>query len=490
MKLSSFRYLSIFGLACFLLINPIEIKGQISGNNLAEFQFGNLPDVEPNNLSSLYNQLNLSYRYKNVFFKSRIESFYPSVGENKSYTSLNQYSIQYSENGIKIQAGSMYQTIGRGLLLRNYEQTSAIWEDRAYRVRYGFYKDMRGFAASYTNENFKIKLLRGRVLAVDLPPTLKESERRQDLVEGGELNYTLQNQTIGIAFLRHTNGSTSRNYMTTYFDGSYKSIAYYGEFAFSSKDSRAYYAGLNSYVGSLGFSLEYKNYKNFLIGAGISDPPTLVKEHSSRLLNRSTHVPILSNETGYQTEINYSFTNNSQLSFNHSVAKNQISSELSYLFKEYYLDYEVYPGNNWYALLFIDYSEDPFKAENQRYTSGLSIERQINSYTAGINIEFQKVKLDLGDEKTFTNMYSAVSLNKGSLFGISLILELSDNPLLIENDINWLVYPGITISYKPINSTSILLFAGKRRGGPACNSGVCYEILDFQGVELRLSTNF
>jgi hypothetical protein len=34
------------------------------------------------------------------------------------------------------------------------------------------------------------------------------------------------------------------------------------------------------------------------------------------------------------------------------------------------------------------------------------------------------------------------------------------------------------------------MFTGRRRGGPACNAGVCYEVLDFYGVEFRFTTRF
>jgi hypothetical protein len=35
-----------------------------------------------------------------------------------------------------------------------------------------------------------------------------------------------------------------------------------------------------------------------------------------------------------------------------------------------------------------------------------------------------------------------------------------------------------------------LLFAGERRGGTACTSGTCYEVLAFRGAELRVLTRF
>ena len=484
-------FLIIIGFALFLL-KPETVQAQLAGTNLSEFQLGNLPGEEPKSLSSLYNQLNLTYRQKNLLVKTKIEGFYPSVGDNRSYTSLSQYSIQYADKGLKIQAGTLYQTIGRGLLLRSYEQPSAIWESRGYRVRYGFHKDLQGVAASYTNNKLKIKLLRGRVLAVDLPPTLSQIERRPDLVEGGEFNYTLKDQTLGIAYIRHTNGDNTGHFLTAYADGFYKSVSYYGEFAFGADEARAAYGGLSYSNSSLGLSLEYKDYNNFLIGAGINDPPTLVKEHSSRLLNRSTHVPLLRNESGYQIELSYAFKNSSQLTLNHSLAQNKFSPELEFIFHEYYIDYTKYFGESIYSKIFVDFAIDPFTGEKQRYTGGFIIEKEFSEYTGGLDLEVQAVQRDFGIIENFQNLYAGLSLNKGSKFGASVLIEASNDSFLKESDdeANWQFYPGIILNYKPVQSTIISLFAGKRRGGPACNSGVCYDVLDFQGIELRLSTTF
>ncbi|HZM28200.1 MAG TPA: hypothetical protein VFB89_12700, partial [Gemmatimonadales bacterium] len=34
------------------------------------------------------------------------------------------------------------------------------------------------------------------------------------------------------------------------------------------------------------------------------------------------------------------------------------------------------------------------------------------------------------------------------------------------------------------------LFLGKRRGGLACTAGTCYQVLPFEGAELRLVSRF
>ena len=75
-------------------------------------------------------------------------------------------------------------------------------------------------------------------------------------------------------------------------------------------------------------------------------------------------------------------------------------------------------------------------------------------------------------------------------FGLDLVFEMSSDPFQLEEEKSWITYPGIIINYMPVHSTKVSLFAGKRRGGPACNSGVCYDVLDFEGIELRISTTF
>ena len=51
---------------------------------------------------------------------------------------------------------------------------------------------------------------------------------------------------------------------------------------------------------------------------------------------------------------------------------------------------------------------------------------------------------------------------------------------------NWF---GYSVGYQYSNSHFISLFYGKRRGGTACTAGICYEVLPFEGFELRLSSN-
>ena len=46
------------------------------------------------------------------------------------------------------------------------------------------------------------------------------------------------------------------------------------------------------------------------------------------------------------------------------------------------------------------------------------------------------------------------------------------------------------IGWHPTPQMDLQLFFGKRRGGTACDHGFCIEVLDFEGMELRLETRW
>ncbi len=470
---------------------------------MAEFQLGNIPGLKPMDQSSLFDQLNLSYRLKSLSLKTRIEQYYPSFGDNNSYTSLSQYKVEYKTKNLDLSVGHIYTMLGRGLLIRTYEIPGSIWETRGYRVRYGFYKDMKGIELKYRIKKFELKAIRGRVLDVTLPPTIeKDVDRRPDLVEGGELRYNFKNQKVGFTFMRQTNTLASTGYASVYFDGNIlKNVSIYGEFArrldSTSLLSLPGNAGFGAYTSltyahnRLGISLELKDYQNMSIGTGISDPPTLVKEQSYRLLNRSTHVPELTNESGYQLEIYYRFQNNSMLTLNHALAKNKISAEKSPVFREYFAEYRFSAGEKLSGQAFADYSKAPFVNENNRYAGGFLLELSHNSgFNSSLETELQYVERTTAKTVTFLNAYLAYTLSMTSKYSASLVYEYTSDPVHVENNKNYNYYPAVSISYRPDSHNQIALFYGKRRGGLACTSGVCYDVLDFEGLEIRLLTRF
>jgi hypothetical protein len=70
----------------------------------------------------------------------------------------------------------------------------------------------------------------------------------------------------------------------------------------------------------------------------------------------------------------------------------------------------------------------------------------------------------------------------------NILYEYSNDPFLTERtSARWL---GVGLRHKLTRKNSLQVFDGNRRGGPACQAGVCYEVLDFSGVEIRFTSRF
>ncbi len=493
-------------ISLILFVPAMQLFGQLTGNNLLEYQLGNLPDNEPAALSTHYDQLNLGYRYKGLKASLRYEHFF-SQNEESSYYQPTQFQVQYRKEKLELKVGNFNETLGNGLLVRGYEIAGSVFEEEAYRTRYGFYRDVLGFSAKYSGDIWYFQALRGKSLINTLPPTLPSEERRIDLVEGVETGITLYAQTLGMILMRNSNPFDTDLFYSLLFSGSVFSLFSYNfEFAhdissplplvgLDENSKYGIYGSLSFNLGSFGLSFEYKNYHNMLIGSGISDPPTAVREHKYKVLNRSTHVPLLDDESGIQLEGYYTFANNQHLVFNYTRAFNELYRD--YRFNEVFLEYSFYAGNKNNVTLFADYSSDEFESEDSRYAAGAVWDYAITGpWSAQLHVEYQYIEREIVELSTMHNGVFILGVSRSPLLSLSMVWEISSDPYMTDRpgtpdiETGFRHWPGVEASYK-INPTNTLsLFAGKRRGGPACTSGICYEVLDFEGIEIRLRTKF
>jgi hypothetical protein len=99
--------------------------------------------------------------------------------------------------------------------------------------------------------------------------------------------------------------------------------------------------------------------------------------------------------------------------------------------------------------------------------------------------------------ETFNNTYIAATLSRAPRFSLALAMDRSTDPAetddpetfqVTETDAKyWFSFAG---SYQ-INMSNVLsLFYGSRRGGLTCLSGTCYEVLPFEGLEIRWTAHF
>ncbi|MFC2081038.1 hypothetical protein ACFLR8_02390, partial [Bacteroidota bacterium] len=263
----------------------------------------------------------------------------------------------------------------------------------------------------------------------------------------------------------------------------------------SPESSRALYASLMYSGWKFGGSLEWKDYRNFLFGTGFNDPPTLVKEHSYKVLNRSTHVPQLNHETGFQAELYYRSESGHMLTLNSSRARNE--SFRIYIFEEYFAELYSPIGESASIKWFLDFARDPFKDESHRYAGGGIFETPVfGKWNTLTELEYQYIERTGFLPGAVHNGVLIAGLSRGTRMSFSFTWELStdpfqtDDPATLEIERGNRHWIGVDAKYKISKHHTLAVFAGQRRGGPSCTSGICYEVLDFTGMELRLTSKF
>ncbi len=495
--------------AAFLIVLTTSTLSQAQwyGSNTFEFQLGNLPYEQDTDYSSSYNQTNLYYDSGNFSLYGKLEQFYTPI-EERNFFDLTQRRVQFQDDQFRVRVGNFYETLGRGLLLRSYDIPGSVFEDEFERTRYAFFRDLEGVAIDYTAERFEIKAVRAQPLFNPLPPNFKpDSLRRPDLVEALQANiYVTDDLNVGAILMRtNSNISDFQDYGSLLVDYNLNpNVQLFSEYAFeldnafsfdSDVDAFGLYAGSNFYYGGFGGSLEYKNYSNLRLGSGYNDPPSLIREHTYPVLNRSTHVLDTAGETGFQSEVYYNFEDGHNITFNWSRAVNDGFARFE--FNEFFIEGLYQVSDNLSVKSFFDYAQDDLKGEEDRLSIGLITENIFqNDLGVVLDLQYQQFTRSFDPDNT-ANVYAAFSLSFSSEFIISGIVEASTDPQLTDNPRTFTTFEedtrfwvGGNALYKANENNTFEIFAGKRRGGPACTSGICYEILDFEGIELRLTTRF
>lgn len=468
-----------------MLVNAQHVLAQLSGQNITEFQYGRIP-ADSSSFTSLYDRLVLDYDMDKFKAGVTLEQYW-SPYDQRNYIRPNQVRLQYKSAHWDVRLGNFYETLGRGTLMRTYQVPGAILEALSYRSRNYFHRDFVGAFVKYQADNWSLKALAGQPLNNVFPPGEDFDNRRPDslAVVGGDYQFKshkfeynalyLVNQRKGYSML-----NASGNLLPF--------LSYYTELSIDngggvleSNEEYGWYFNLNLALDKLNITAEYKDYNNFLLGEAVNEPPALIKQHVYRTLNRSTHVPIPANESGWQIEGNYTFEDQSVLTINHARAINHLAK--NFAFTEYFIEYAFGISELADLKLFFDYANDDIKGEDNRMSSGFDLDLLLK-HRRSMNIEFEYQTFRRADTRT-TNMLLSLAYNSGSKFTGSLLTEYSTDDFLIENGKTYKAWLGGNFKYKPNFKNNFLLFAGTRRGGPACTSGVCYEILDFEGIEIR-----
>ena len=387
-------------------------NAQLSVYHLLETQYGNDPGFSDSKALTLFNQLDASYRLNAFKLGARVEQFHTSAENDFQYIHLSQLNASFRKKRFSVQAGNYYDMLGRGLLLRAYDVKGAILEDKIYRSRQGFHRDILGANIGYKGRKAGVKVLYGLPLNNQLPKT--HPDQRLDKVALIDTYLSIAKQRLGVGVMQHTLLDDKKEFLDLRLSGRlFKKFNYYLELAgelkaytpmwFEQNYATGLYAALSFSVRNIGVNMEWKDYRNLAIGSGISDPPTLVKEHSYRLLNRSTHITDLFNERGYQLDIYFPVNDENLVTINHSLAQNRFHRTFNFyeIFAEWMLSKQ-----NWNLKSFVDISKDELTLESFRWALGTYYSLNVqNKCVLNLESEFQQIKRGVEGEDLFVNSY-------------------------------------------------------------------------------------
>lgn len=506
--------------AVLFFIGAVTAQSQITGSILSEFQLGNLPDMEPNNLRTLYNQAEIGFRKSGLSGELRFESFGASV-KDRGYNHLPQRYLQYERGPFKVRAGNFFKTFGRGLILRGFELPNVIFEQRHFRRRYAYYRDFDGVLLEGNWHRFEVSLLRGNALNNVFPPELEGFERRMGDVTGAQVRLRPTGWLmLGDAYLKTELDRRPVSEFNSFFSEiSFRSLfrkaglkrtnlEIYGEharenshmsdfFSVDKKDPHASYLAVTLSHKRFGLSAEYKDYQGFENSVNV--PPILYMEHGYYLLNRNSKELLSDYERGYQFEATYRPTDFLYVLANASFARNDLGFD-QFDFAERFVDVTAYISPTLTAKAFYDWAKDEIKTETDRKSGGVNLEWEfIPQYAVTLDLQHQSIVRSFGTfyREELVNSYWSTTFSKSPDFSLALAVDRSTDPIetdnpdtfeLVENDPKY--WTNIVASYRLNMSHEVSLFYGSRRGGLVCVSGTCFEVLPFEGLEIRWTGHF
>jgi len=482
-----------------------------------------------------YDQFNINYSANQLNIGLRLEN-YASSEDEIGYGSISQRYAEIRADAFRIRLGNFYNMFGNGIAQRSFDLPGVILEDLGSFSRYSPTRDLNGIFLEYSLPSSQITLLRGTPVEsttspsgnFDLIDLIIQNDRRSGIIEGAEIEYGFSNfLRLGTSYL-HLIPETGKdneifsfnlNLNSNFFSTQHKREDLYidieGEISnrdrniitngisVSADNPHAFYLALNMDYKNLSISSEFKDYLSYNLG--VNDPPSLVKEHSYVLLNRDTHVLLPKDEKGYQLELSYFYTQFTTLTANFSFARNNIFP-YDTDFSERFFEIAHRLSDNLKGTMYIVNSKDEFNSIRNKVTFGGSWDFNINHKTGTtVDIALQEAERDFEfylerddiarnlEASKYRNLYMSLSFGKSGLFSAGLLTERSTDPLdtdrrstleIVETSPRW--WTSIILSFELGMKHQVRIFAGKRRGGPACTAGTCYELLPFEGVEINL----
>lgn len=499
--------------------------------------FENLTDVRLN-----VNDVIVGFRYE---ISDPIEYGVNFKGFRKRFIEYN------NKIGVSLRAGDFYDIFSRGLTLNVFEERALAYDTGidgiriSYKNKFGSGKNPLDFRAQIIAGDLEYRdfLILSRVEQYKVRNINFDFSPWKQIKFGGSYIYSLGdipnanvvtaikaylpefNMTINLPDFEFYTGY-ARKHINTTPNSLYPQAI--------SADGDGLYSSVSYTKGSVGMTLEYKNYRFDLTNPDnrspdrptkmlpFQNPPTAVKEHTYTLISRNPHVVNFNDEVGGQLDILYVVNDNLNLSFNAAVASEHYqyidgdsTSRLVFTrvdrsdnfipsfdaafspYWEAFFEAEYYVDSKWtlkgafsrqsstlYNYEFPDNSKKDFFT-----TIPIEVKYIINKeYALKLNFEQQWAHSSIRiNQKSFMNQYVSLNLTKSPELSFSANAEFTNDEEEPTGKKFWAQGEAL---YHLNQSNTIIVSYGSERGGLKCTNGICRFVNPFEGFRLTIQSQF
>jgi hypothetical protein len=447
----------------------------ISASNQLEYSLD-----RKNHDDIFHNWFDFNWSYDLYNLGLRYEAHQPDDW-GETYQDLSFRYFRLSPELLELTVGNYYAMLGRGLILRSYENRDLRQDNNLDGVKGKLDMDGYEFVLLWGTPRGKYERVNDPLFGADIkiPPTdritLGGNYLRTEITDfglvqlyGGNLGIHLPNLDFYGEYVKKDNPSAE----------------------FIDQDGQGYYLSSNLYTSGFGLTLEYKDYERFDFThdeVTYNNPPALTREHAYTLLNRQAYELNLYDEKGFQIQgvstpfqnlsllANYSYTTD----HDDEIVFSEIYAEAEYEYEDLGIikagfsrmkNKKVAGFPEYYAPVFdltyylseqnsIDFLLEHMWA--RKYDGDITYYDQILSLTFSHSPFFS---LTLTHERT-TEWETRTWSGKKSWFIVTLDAALTERH-------------------------NLSLSAGTRRAGKVCSGGVCTDRPALDGFEIKLLSQF
>ena len=428
-----------------------------------------------------HNWTDLDLSYGNYTANLRYEAHQPD-DQGVNWQKLSFRNLQLQSDPFDITAGNYYVIIGRGLILRSYENRDLRYDN-----------NLDGVEGSVDYEGFQLTLLSGTAqgryerLSDPLHAVDGKISVTDWLVLGGSY---LRTHITDLGLVRLFGGNIGLNlpHVDCYAEAVKKDNPS-GEYL--QKDGEGYYLSTNVYTTGIGLTFEFKDYQRFDFSnqdVTFNNPPALTREHIYTLLNRHAHVLDLSDEKGIQAEITASPVEQMSILVNHSyttdhnnrLAFSEIYGETEYDIKDKAtvktgfsrMENKDELGAPYWLAPVVDLTYD-FSPTN---SANFILEHLWTSKYEG--------------RLTFYDQILSLSLSHSPTASLTFAYERTTEWKTVQDWSGKKAWFMTTLDLTIGNNHNLSLGVGSRRKGKVCAGGICVDKPALDGFEIKLLSRF